>query len=170
MSFWSKAGENLRSGTLAVAGTIYELADAALLGALPNTLQGTQISNVGGSGTEKSIVLAAASEAGAVPTAVTAGLPQTGTAVGVGIGNLAYQGVSGIGAGIGSGVLGGNPQYGGQGLLGTSGSLGGALSDAGKPLIVAGAVVVGLLVILMATNKRTGTVQPIAVAAPAGAR
>lgn len=152
MGFW----DSVRTGTLSVTGTIYELADTVTLGALPNTLQGVQISNVGAKDSLAAQAAAGldatAQQLGNVPVSLAAPtiqyLPTVGTALGQGVGNLGYYSLTGVGAGAGNAI---SSVGGGAGDL--FGDVGKGL---GKGLLPIALIVFGgLLLLILATRGRS---------------
>lgn len=157
MGFWS----SVREGTLSVTGTIYELADSATLGALPNTIQGVQISTIGANNNLAANAAQAlpniAQPIGQVPNELSAGLPQTGANIGQGVGYLGYYGLTGVGAGAGNaaGSI-------GEGLGSGLGDLGTGLGKGLLPIVL---LVVGIVIVLaLATRGRTVQAGQVRVA------
>lgn len=138
---------------------IYTGTDFVLLGGLPDYGPGSalpagvsyQDSLVGG-------VLAstkqAATDAGQVPTNLTAGVP--GTAANIGQAPLQLllptfqQGLPALGSGLGSGL---------EGLLGGVGS--GLGQATGKGLLPLGLLLAGIVVVVMVAGSRTGTTREV---------
>lgn len=152
MGFW----DSVRTGTLSVTGTIYELADFATLGVLPDTIQGVQISGQNSTNNAAAQAAAAAAEAarvaaegaaaaaaaaGQIPPNLAAGLPQTGLYLGQGVGNLGYYSLAGIGGGLGAG---------------SKDLFSGAGEGLGKGLLPIALIVFGgLLLLILATRGRS---------------
>lgn len=125
---------NLTKGTLAVTGTVYQIADAVALGALPNQLAGAQISQIGAN---NNIAANAAAAAGQLPVQLV--LPtfqQVLPAAGEGLGSALERLLSGAGRGIGGGV-----------------------SGIGKGLLVPILLATGVVIVVLVVASRTGTTQ-----------